>query len=118
MIRSLDVHLGTFHKVTGVAVGNNLVSILDRDGHETLLPVKPLFNPRPQPIQVSGEFGDFSAVQGGEILRGIKAQDITEIEIVHDFSAPDEDFHTRQLRLHSASGLNLIWELYCDGGVK
>lgn len=115
MIRSLDVRLGTFHKVAGVAVSEDCVSILGRDGAEMLLPVRPHFNPRPQPIQVRGEFGDFSEVQGGEILRGIEAQDITAIEVVPEFADPDEDFHTRLLRLRSATGLNLTWELYCDG---
>lgn len=115
MIESLDVRLGTFHKVAGVAVSEDCVSILGRDGAEMLLPVRPHFNPRPQPIQVRGEFGDFDKATSGHVLRGIEAQDITLIEVVPGFSDPDEDFHTRLLRLRSATGLNLTWELYCDG---
>lgn len=115
MIRSLDVRLGTFHKVAGVAVSDDCVSILGRDGAEMVLPVQPHFNPRPQPIQVRGEFGDFENVGEGHVLQGIEPLDITAIEIVPEFSDPDEDFHTRLLRLRSATGLNLTWELYCDG---
>lgn len=115
MIQSLDVRLGVFHEVKAVAVGQDSVSILGRDGVERLLPVKPHFNPRPQPIQVTGEFGDIATAEGGTILEGIEACDIIEIEIVPDFFDEDEDFHTKLLRLRSASGLNLTWELYCDG---
>ena len=115
MIKSLDVHLGTFHQVAGVAVGDDCVSILGRDGAELLLPIKPHFNPRPQPIQVRGEFGEFNSVTIGHVLQGVEAQDITAIEVIPGSYPPNENFHTKVLRLRSASGLNLTWELYCDG---
>lgn len=115
MIRSLEVPLGIFHDVTAVAVSNDCISILDTRGEEKLIPIKPCFNPKPQPVEVRGEFGDFARTRGGAVLRGIEPRDVTAIEIEPELTDGDLDFHVRRLRLRSASGLTLSWELFCEG---
>ena len=119
MIQSMDVQLGVFHNVVGVCVGQDCVSILDQQGIEQLIPVKPRFSRTRKgfdPIEVKGEFGDFTSVKGGTQLSGIEPKDVTGIEIEVDFHDPDADFHTRFLKVHSGAGLCLTWELYCEGG--
>jgi len=114
---TVDVALGEFHRVTGVAVGSRSISILDRNGTERMIPIMPHFNrtkAKHDPIYVIGEFGDFSQVNGGGVLEGIEPRDITRIEIELD---PEDfgDFHARTLRLESSAGPTLIWDLYCEG---
>lgn len=112
----MNISMGTFHGVTGVAVGREHISILNRTGMEQMMSIFPHFDNRTGefiPIRVTGEFGDFSRVIGGVVLDGLEPVDITDIEVVTDFI--DDDFHTRVLRLKNSKGTSLSWSLYCEG---
>jgi hypothetical protein len=112
----MNMHLGAFHDVVGFAVGVSCISILNEAGVEQLIRVQGRFNQKNaefDPIQVSGEFGDFSKVKSGHRLEGIEPRDITEIDVSVNYV--DDNFHTKLLSLKSAAGMNLTWELYCDG---
>lgn len=112
----MNIPMGTFHGVTGVAVGLECLSILNREGVEQLIPIVPHFNRKTgefDPIDITGEFGDFTGVTGGAILTGLEPSDITNIEVVTDFI--DDDFHTRVLRMRNSKGTYLSWSLYCEG---
>lgn len=106
----MNVTLGRFHNVTGVAVNEDCISILDDRGLERMIRFMPYHR---QPLFVRGEFGDFTKVGGGELIHGISPTDVTDVEIEVDYA--DSDFHTRQLRVRNRAGIDLTWELFCEG---
>lgn len=113
----MNIVLGTFFDVTGVAVGAKFVSVLNRE-IETVIPIIGRYNrdtKRIDPPSVAGEFGDFSNVTEGEILKGLEPTGVTRVRILIDYADPEETFHTRLLHMETAAGHNLTWELYCDG---
>ncbi|NRB18955.1 MAG: hypothetical protein HRU33_15680 [Rhodobacteraceae bacterium] len=113
-----NMHLGSFHDVVGVSLGEYCLSILTKEGVEQLIRVKPRFNYKTagfDPIHTTGEFGDFTNVKSGHRLEGIEPENIIEIDVVVNFT--DDDFHTRLLSLKDSMGSSLTWELFCNGNI-
>jgi len=107
MKRNIDVPLGTFYGVTAAGANQHSVSILNQEGLETLIPIKALAG---KPIRVTGEFGDFGQASSGHTMVGVEPCDVTGVEISVNFKS--DEFLTRLLRLKTAAGHNLTWELF------
>ena len=117
MIQSMNVRLGAFHQVVGVAVTQNCISILDITGSERMISVKPKFDRvrgKFDPLHIMGEFGDFSKAKTGHHLEGLDFDSITDVEVTVDLDT-EEDFHTRILSVKHLGGLSLSWKLFCEG---
>lgn len=113
---SLDLHLGSFHGVSAATMApNGSLSIITR-GAENILPLRGQYNLETgQWMQIEFE-SDFSS-DDAELLSGgrITYLDITEVTKVSIGNPQDYGtFETRELRIETSEGVNLIWELYTD----
>ena len=112
----LEIPLGTFRDVVAVSAENSNVSIIDKNGWENMISLSPVFKEGWCPLDIEGEFGDADMGQGGGYLPGLRLQDVTHISVDVGEHDPDWDFHLRTLKIRTAPGITLTWELYCNGG--
>lgn len=112
----MTVQLGTFHDIQAAQYQDNFLHLLNTDGIERLLQLRPRFNRKTNtldPISVSGEFGSFETSQGLEVLSGVQLRGVTAVDLEVTYDDPDEDFHCRSLTVTVHPGTKLQWELYC-----
>ena len=113
----LEIEIGAFHNVEGLEVGEGVVSILS-NSTEIMIPIQTCYDPASKewkPIEVEGEFGSFRNVQAGSTVPGLILNRVTRVSVEKLDGEPDWDFHRRLLKIYLASGLTMVWTLYCEG---
>jgi hypothetical protein len=115
-------HVGEFQSVIAAGLGTHVVSILNCQGVEHLLPIKPVFDYDTgefEALPVEGEFGSFETAAGSALVEGFAVDEVTKVTITKSGDDdPSWDFHHRTLRIFTGSGQSLTWTLQCIGSPK
>ncbi|MDF0603575.1 hypothetical protein P1J78_22860 [Psychromarinibacter sp. C21-152] len=110
------IQLGNFHGVVAAGLGENAISVIDRDGCEYLIPVIPAVDwvqGARVPISIEGEFGEFEA-KGSQRLPGVTLSNVTSVDIIHDYYDEEFAYDARDLIVHMKGGEGVSWRLICD----
>jgi hypothetical protein len=114
-----ECHVGQFEDVVATGFGTHVVSILNNQGVEYLLPIKPVFDYKTGEfgtLVVDGEFGSFETAEGCSVVGGFKVEGVRSVTITRaDDDDPKWNFHHRTLRIFKNSGQSLSWLLRCVG---
>lgn len=113
----MKLQLGHFNDIVAVGLHQNWVSLLQGCGDAYTFQVLPERKRHVgvYPIEMSGFFGVITSSQKRDLIPGLTLKGIRSVKVTFDRNYPEDNFHTRELRITNGLEVSFIWELFCNG---